>query len=93
MKTEKYAIQFFSIDHPLSKHLTISKKDYLDQIAFLEGKIKELASAEYQCTKMENRYENDQIIETVTRYSIGTGDTVLIKYECKPGYHFKTGGK
>ena len=89
MKTEKYGIGFMSIETSMCSQIEISKKEYDKQIRFLNKKIEMTQADEYPMEKSEMVFQNEQMIETVTSYSVGTGETILIKYECKPGYHFK----
>lgn len=89
MKTEKYTIQFVSIDTPLSTEISISKSEYNKQLKFLSNRIDETSYNEYPIEQYVTVNENDQIIITRNRFSVGTGDTWLTSYVCKQGYHFK----
>ena len=89
MKTEKYAIQFVSIETPLSTEILISKKEYLKQIDFLAKQAHETANNEYPLEQHYSQQENEKILVIRRRFSVGTGDIYLTSYTCKPGYHFK----
>ena len=89
MKTEKYAIQFVSIETPLSTEIIISKKEYLKQIDFLAKQTEKTAAEEYPVEEHYSQQENEKILIIRRRFSVGTGDVYLTSYTCKPGYHFK----
>ena len=89
MKTEKYAIQFVSIETPLSTEIIISKKEYLKQIDFLAKQTDKTTADEYPVEQHMTIDENEKIKIIRRRFSVGTGDVYLTSYTCKPGYHFK----
>ena len=89
MKTEKYSIQFESIDTALSTEIFISKKEYNKQLDFLAKQAAETTGNEYplETHTIEKDGEKMQVIQG--RFSVGTGDVYLTKYMCKHGYYFK----
>ena len=89
MKTEKYAIQFISFDIPLSREIAISKKEYERQYSFLRQQLLTREGSENAVEQYTDTQENEQIIITRHRFSVGLGDTWLTVYKCKSGYHFK----
>jgi hypothetical protein len=89
MKTEKYAIQFVSIDTALSMEIQISKKEFERQYTFLQKQMLNTENDENAVEHYTDTTENNQIIITRHRFSVGMGDTWLSVYKCKSGYHFK----
>ena len=89
MKREKFAIQFVSIETPVSLELPISKTEYTRQLAFLGEQIEKTKENEYPVELTTTVNENEKITITRHRFSVGTGDTYLTRYTCKPGYQFK----
>lgn len=90
MITKKYAISFTGIETPLCTQISISGAEYKRQIEFLEKKLEDTKNDEYPMEKREYTQEGKQLIMTTTYFSVGTAETLLVKYECKPGFHFKT---
>jgi hypothetical protein len=89
MKTEKYAIQFASVETILSTEIIISKTEYKKQLAFLAKQKAETISEEFPVEEYETIQENEKVKITRRRFSVATGDLYLTSYICKPGYQFK----
>lgn len=89
MKTEKYAIQFESIDTVMCTEIMISKKEFHKQLSFLAKQADNTAADEYPVEERTTTEENEKIIITRRLFSVGTGSVYLTSYICKPGYHFK----
>lgn len=89
MKTEKFTISFTGIDTALSKEITISKKEYQSQFAFLMRQVKETAENEYPMEYRAFTYDRENVLLTMHVFTVGTADTTLIAYSCKPGFVFK----
>ena len=89
MKTEKFAIQFGSIDTIMARAIPISKREFTTQIAFLEKQLELCAGNECPMEYHSTVRENEAVTETTHYYTVGTGCTILTHFKCKPGRYFK----
>ena len=88
-KVNKYTISFGSIEAKMSTEIQISRAEFNKQLSFLRKQIEATADEEYP---MEERFREDTTEALIARtytFTVGTGDTYLTHYECKPGYCFK----
>ena len=89
MKTEKYSIQFVSVDTDLSTEIFISKKEYKKQIDFLAKVAYETVNNEFPLEQFLATHDKEGFTIIRQRFTVGCGDVWLSSYTCKPGYKFK----
>lgn len=89
MKTEKYSIQFVSVETDLSTEIFISKKEYKKQIDFLAKVSYATVNDEFPLEQYCTMHDMERFTLIRQRFSVGTGDVWLSSYTCKPGYKFK----
>lgn len=91
MKTAKYKLEIEFYENQMLSDMTITKKEFLRQLAFMREQIE--LTKDYECPVTEASWspqvrEHKGVIETVYTFCSGCGRTFLTAFECKPGYHF-----
>lgn len=88
MKKEKFSLDVCGYDYELITDLSITKKEFKDQLKNLKKQVEETKDSE--CPVEHRFYQYDKGTYTLDLYVFVTATTdVFIKhFKCKDGYHF-----
>ena len=90
MKHEMFFIEFSAYDTDMSTRIPLSKKEFNKQLKFLRSQTLQTAENESPVTELKiDQKETDTTITNYYFFNCGCADTMLVHYECKPGYCFK----
>jgi len=90
MKTERFTVQTFGNEYPLTTEIEISKKLFNENLKMLRKQVKELeGDEEFYTEEYKTEHELERQFIYCYRFSNGTTDTYYKHYKCKEGYCFK----
>lgn len=91
MKREMFFIEFSVLDTDMSTRIPLSKAEFNRQLKFLRSQIVSTMDSEAPVSEIIiDRKETDTTIINYYFFNCGCADTMLVHYECKPGFTFKT---
>lgn len=95
MKTEKYFIEFDYCEIGMCAPMSISKKEFNRQLAFMREQVTETKDNEETPVQEFDPIRSDlgTTERTVYVFHSGCTRTFLTELKCKPGYRFKAGGE
>lgn len=90
MKREMFFIEFSAYDTDMSTRIPLSKTEFNKQLKFLQSQTISTADNESPVTEIKtDRNETETVITNYYFFNCGCADTILVHYECKPGFTFK----